>query len=237
MNKATNYRGWEYARLGEYHKNLDPNWSYTPTYIKKMDFIHNFIEKFPAKTRILDAGCGEGVLINDFLSKGYLIEGLDLNFSNEYVRRGDILNMPYSDNSFDIVFMLDVFEHLSFEDQPKALNEIKRVLHTNGFVLISIPNLTHLNSRIRFFFKGELDRTDSEKNHPGERPLKENLRILKIAGFNIEKIKGITLTVPYIYRKIICRNPKKYKWLHDFLNKLAIPSIAMLNIFICKNIK
>jgi ubiquinone/menaquinone biosynthesis C-methylase UbiE len=145
--------------------------------------------------------------------------------------------MPYSDDSFDIVIMLDVFEHLSFEDQPKALIEIKRVLSSNGFVLLTIPNMTHLNSRMRFFFKGELDRTDSETNHPGERPLKENLRILKTAGFKIEVIKGITLTMPYIYRRIICRNPKRYKWLHDFLNKMAIPGIAMFNIFVCKNIK
>jgi len=33
------YRSWEYARHGDYHRNLDPNWSYTPTYLRKMTFI------------------------------------------------------------------------------------------------------------------------------------------------------------------------------------------------------
>ena len=237
MSSERHYRGWEYARLGDYHKNLDPNWSYTPTYLKKIRFVRKFIEDLPKETRILDAGCGEGVLVEEYRSKGYSIEGLDLNYASKYVRLGNILDMPYSDDSFDVVLMLDVFEHLSFEDQPKALSEIKRVLRPKGNLLISIPNLAHINSRFRFLLKGQLDRTDIETNHPGERPFKENVKILKNAGFDIQKIKSITLTLPFIYRRIICRKPAMFKWLHDVLDVCAVPHISMLNIFVCENIK
>lgn len=62
--------------------------------------------------------------------------------------------MPYHDNKFDLVICLDVLEHLAFKDQPLCLLEIRRVLKENGKLLISVPNLAHLNSRLRFFLKG-----------------------------------------------------------------------------------
>ncbi len=130
--KNSQYRGWEYARMGDYHKNLDPNWSYTPTYLRKMRFVRKFLETLPKETKILDAGCGEGVLVEEYRLKGYTIEGIDLNYESEFVQRGNILKMPYENESFDFIILLDVFEHLTFTDQPKALAEIKRVLSVGG---------------------------------------------------------------------------------------------------------
>lgn len=234
MTDKTEYRAWEYATKGDYHKNLDPNWSYTPTYLRKMKYISRFIDNLPKEAKILDAGCGEGVLVEEYKQKGYSIEGIDLNYESEYVRRGNILELPYSENTFDVVLCLDVFEHLAFKDQPICLREIKRVLVGGGQLLISIPNLAHLNSRFRLFFKGELDKSDIETNHIGERPMKENVKLLQDAGFEIIKRKGITLTVPLLYRRIICRRPAWFRWLHNILEPFAIPSLAMLNIFLCK---
>lgn len=231
------FRGWEYAKKGDYHKNLDPNWSYTPTYLKKMKFVRSFLDSLSKETRILDAGCGEGVLVEEYSLKGYSVKGIDLNYESEYVERGNILSMPYNDDSFDVVLILDVFEHLTFAEQPAALSEIKRVLIPKGKFLISIPNLAHLNSRFNFMLRGQLDRTDIEVNHPGERPLKENVNILKDAGFHILNIRGITLTLPFVYRCIICFKPAMFRWLHDALDIFAIPHISMLNILVCENIK
>lgn len=228
------HRGWEYAKKGDYHRNLDPNWSYTPTYLAKMGFVRSFLETLPRQARILDAGCGEGVLVEEFRSQGLPIEGLDLNYESDYVRRGNILDLPYEAGSFEIILLLDVFEHLAFSDQPQALKEIRRVLATGGRLLASIPNLAHWNSRVRLFLFGDLDRTDIEINHPGERPYAENRRLLEKAGFEIVGIKGVTLTVPYIYRQVICRRPAKWCWLHDLLEPLAVNSLAMINIFECR---
>ena len=62
----------------------------------------------------------------------------------------------------------------------------------------------------------------------------ENIRLLRQAGFQIERIVGITLTVPFIYRHIICRWPARFRWLHDALDFFAIPSLSMLNLFWCR---
>ena len=85
-----------------------------------------------------------------------------------------------------------------------------------------------------FFFRGKLDRSDIETNHPDERPIWENIKLVKDAGFKIIKVKGITLTPPFIYRQVICRKPSWFKWLHDLLDLFASPPFAMLNIFICE---
>ncbi|MDD5222751.1 MAG: class I SAM-dependent methyltransferase [bacterium] len=230
----TTFRGWEYSKRGDYHRNLDPNWSYTPTYIRKMTLVHNQIIKIGQKAKILDAGCGEGVLVEEYHNQGFQIEGLDLNYESEIVRRGSVLEMPYQNGSFDAVLFLDVFEHLGYADQPKALAEIIRVLRPGGRLIVSIPNLAHWNSRFRIACFGTLDRSDTETNHIGERPYGENRKLLVDAGFQIEKTVGITLTVPFVYRGIICRKPARFRWLHDLLEPFAVPQLAMLNVFICR---
>ena len=230
----TTHRNWDYEKKGDYHKNLDPDWSYTPTYLKKMHHIRKFLTSLPKGTNILDAGCGEGVLVEEYSARGYSIQGIDLNYASEFVQQGDILNMPFDDASFDVVLLLDVFEHLSFTDQPKVLKEIQRILKKNGYLVASIPNLSHLNSRMTFFTQGDFQRTDCEENHLGERPMKENIRLIQNSKFNIEKIMGVTLTIPLIHNHIICRKPSWFLWLHNIFNFFAIPSLAMLNIYICK---
>jgi 2-polyprenyl-3-methyl-5-hydroxy-6-metoxy-1,4-benzoquinol methylase len=230
------YRGWEYARAGDYHCNLDPNWSYTPTYLRKMAFVRQKIRDRGTEARILDAGCGEGALVQELKVQGFQIEGLDLNYESEYVRRGSVLEMPYAANTFDVVLLLDVFEHLGYADQPVALAEIRRVLRERGELIASIPNLAHWNSRFRLTLFGQLDRTDVETNHVGERPFVENRSLLHKAGFEIVQVKGVTLTVPFVYRHIICKRPAWFRWLHDLLEPLAVPSLAMLNIFVCRKV-
>lgn len=234
QDDAPTYRGWEYARSGDYHRDLDPNWSYTPTYLRKMAFVRRKIRHAGQTARILDAGCGEGVLVEAFRSQGFHIEGLDLNYESDDVKLGSVLDMPYEDGAFSMVLLLDVFEHLAFADQTAALAEIHRVLQAGGLLIASIPNLAHWNSRFRLVFFGQLDRTDRETNHPGERPFAENRRLLLEAGFSIEEIKGVTLTVPFLYRQVICRHAASFRWLHDLLEPLAMPSLAMLDVFVCR---
>jgi SAM-dependent methyltransferase len=233
-NDSQEYRGWEYARCGDYHRKLDPDWSFTPTYLRKMYFVRRWLNALPPNTRILDAGCGEGLLVEEYSARGVAIEGLDLNYEGVFVRRGDILSMPYEDERFDVVLLLDVFEHIEFVDQPRALQEVRRVLKPKGSLFMSVPNLAHLNSRWRLLFRGALDRADTEVNHPGERPMGENIALLKNNGFHLVRATGITLTVPFLYRRLICRQPARLRWLHDRLDQFACPALSLLNLFVCE---
>jgi len=229
-------KSWYYASHGDYHRNLDLNWSYAPTYLRKRELIRNFMKEVSRTGLILDIGCGEGVIVEEFSSRNYNIVGIDLNYSSDLVKYGDVCNLDFSDASVDTALFLDVIEHLHFKDQPKALKEIYRVLIPGGTLLATIPNLAHFNSRARMVISGRLDRTDDEMDHVGERPLKENLHLLRSAQFQVEAVAGITFTAPILYRGIICKQPARFRWLHDAMEPLAtwMPSLAMINVIRCR---
>ncbi len=224
----------EYRNRGDYHKKLDPHWSYYPTYLAKKRFVLDVLEKEARDSKILDMGSGEGVFIEELLLRGFSdVKGIDLNYSSELVKKGNILETSFSLKQFDIILLLDVIEHLSFQDQEKALKEIKRIIKDDGKLIISIPNLAHFYSRISFLLKGSLKRTANIKKHPGDRPIREYLQLLDSIGFCIQKRKGLFPTYPFLYN-IIITFPAKTLWLYNFLNKtVAFPNFCFLNIFIC----
>jgi 2-polyprenyl-3-methyl-5-hydroxy-6-metoxy-1,4-benzoquinol methylase len=224
----------EYQERGDYHKKLDSHWSYYPTYLAKKKFIFNIIKKESKDSKILDMGCGEGVFVEEISSLGFKnVSGIDLNYSSKLIIKGDILKTQFPDKSFDTILFLDVIEHLSFQEQEIALKEIKRILKDEGKIIISIPNLAHFYSRVSFLLKGSLKRTANIKKHPGDRPIKEYIELLRTAGFIIKKRKGFFPTYPILYN-IIILFPNKTLWLYNFLNRIAAyPNFCFLNIFIC----
>jgi SAM-dependent methyltransferase len=63
--------------------------------------------------------------------------------------------LPFADASFDLIYSVEVFEHLH---RPyDVLRECHRVLKPGGFLVVSTPNILHLQSRLRFFFTGFYD--------------------------------------------------------------------------------
>jgi len=96
---------------------------------------------------ILDAACGEGLVIAEINKQGtdLKIDGFDISENSiNYARKilpdnkffvGDILNIDAADNSYDLVMALEVLEHL--HEPIKAIKELARV--SRRYVLISVP--------------------------------------------------------------------------------------------------
>lgn len=222
-------RRGEYAVRGDYHRVPDPDWDYYPTYIAKMQAVRAWLDGLPPVTRVLDAGCGEGVLVDEFAGR-LAIEGLDPNYSSDRVRTGSLLALPYADGAFDRAICLDVLEHLAFDEQPVALAELFRVLRSGGELLVSVPNLAHLQSRIHFLLQGRLIRTASELKHPGDRPAEEYVRLARSAGFSLVARRGIFPTVPVLTR-VIRRHPRRLLPVHRWLTRLLpVPGWCLLNL-------
>jgi hypothetical protein len=119
---------------------------------------------------------------------------------------------------------------LAFEQQNLAINELFRIVGSNGRVLISIPNLAHFASRISFLFTGKLIRTSTIDRHPGDRPIAEYLDLFKKTGFKIISRRGLFPTYPAIS---VLTNfwPSKIVWLHKLYNTFfAYPNWCFLNI-------
>ena len=85
-------------------------------------------------SKILDLGGKKG-LLREFGIKSTIIDIEDSEDEN-YIK-GSALDMPFKDNSFDVVVSCDVLEHILSKDREKFIQEAMRV--TNGFVIICAP--------------------------------------------------------------------------------------------------
>lgn len=100
--------------------------------------------------KILDIGCGRGLLLRKLhtLYSETKLCGLDIslqlceiskeNNPSAEITRGDAEALPYTDNSFDFVFMTETLEHML--DYDKALSEVHRVLKPKGIFIVTVPN-------------------------------------------------------------------------------------------------
>src|SRR5205814_1830890 len=81
---------------GAYHRAPDRAWDYLPTYLAKLARVRGWLNALPAGTPVLDAGCGEGVLVEEFAGR-LAIEGVDANYTSPHVQRGSLLALPFPD--------------------------------------------------------------------------------------------------------------------------------------------
>lgn len=100
---------------------------------------------------VLDAGCGGGVILPTLVK--YYREVFAVDYSEELTRvkewffnnygknvhfkRADIRSLPFNNMQFDMIFSFDVLEHI--KDVEVAINEIKRVLKHEGYLLVTLP--------------------------------------------------------------------------------------------------
>lgn len=103
-----------------------------------------------AGEKILDAGSGTGIFTESFLSAGARVVGLEISgpmlqaarkkaagYSFEAVQ-GDILRLPFGDNSFDKSVSITALEFIL--DAQKAIDELFRVTRPGGRVLVATLN-------------------------------------------------------------------------------------------------
>jgi len=119
-----------------------------------IDLITNKINRRGRK-KILDIGCGDGSFIIKF-KKYCELFGVDISSkANKIAKEAGVdaykvdvscEKLPFEDESFDIVYMGDVIEHLLNPDF--AINEVARVIKSNGFLVLSTPNLASWLNRL-----------------------------------------------------------------------------------------
>jgi 2-polyprenyl-3-methyl-5-hydroxy-6-metoxy-1,4-benzoquinol methylase len=122
---------------------------------RQAGIILSRIEKMKRRGKLLDIGCGSGLLLDEAKSRGWKVEGVDLSswakrYANEQfgirVFQGSLLKAAYPDQSFDAIVMLDVIEHL--EHPKEVLKEIRRILKHDGILYVSTPDIGSFWSRI-----------------------------------------------------------------------------------------
>ncbi len=95
---------------------------------------------------ILDVGCGKGFMLHDFkeLMPDATVAGIDISeyaIENafdpvaEYLRAGNARELPYEDDSFDLVISINTIHNLLRGECARALREIERVSRANSFIV------------------------------------------------------------------------------------------------------
>ena len=147
-------------------------------------FLKQYLPK-QKKIRILDAGCGPGAALI-YLAKFGDVIGVDvsedaLKFARKRgkVRKGDIANLPFKSETFDVVVCLDVLYH-KWVDTKRAFYELKRVLKKGGIFLIREPAFD--------WFKSSEDIASQTKHRftkkEIQKALNEEYHILKLTYVN-----------------------------------------------------
>ncbi len=212
MNKNAIFRLFARYQFHSLEKkyNLDIN-----KYMKRTSDFSVLIPQLPKGSTVLDIGAGHGWF--SFLLSGefsYETYALDIKFDS-YTRKSfqkyninyketDMLKgLPFPDNYFDAVFFMEVLEHLITRHPPYYIfKEIRRVLKSNGWLVMSTPNALCISNRLTCllgirppsisytFFNSEIGRGENLPyiDHLREYSVKELVYILTKMKYNIVDI-------------------------------------------------
>jgi ubiquinone/menaquinone biosynthesis C-methylase UbiE len=137
----------------EEHEIIDPNF-----YASREEYVIHLMHlsdykraQFLVKNKnVLDLGCNSGYGTNLLAEECKSIIGVDV--SPEAIKTADLkynkpnlefqlvdgINLPFEDNSFDVIISFQVIEHLV--DYDTYFKEVQRVLRLDGILLLTTPN-------------------------------------------------------------------------------------------------
>jgi len=125
----------------------------------------------PARLRVLDVGCGGGLLAEEFAALGCRVTGVDpssasLRAARDHAAQSDLAidyveasgeALPFAERSFDAVYCCDVLEHV--DDVGRSIAEIARVLNPQGTFLFDTINRTLRSKLVMIKLMQEWDST------------------------------------------------------------------------------
>ncbi len=172
-------RNEEYEKLYNHEEN---HWWFKGT----RKILFTLLNKFEKREnlKVLDAGCGTGIIVKN-LEKYGEAQGIDISDEaikfckerNINVEKGSVEELPFEDNTFDLITSIDVIYHKWVNDDKKALQEINRTLKADGRLLIQVASYNFMKSN------------HDEAVFTERRYTKKQLRnLLEQSGFKIEKI-------------------------------------------------
>ena len=154
--------------------------------------LNKLVERLPKGAMVLDAGCGCGYPVAEFLAKFFQVTAVD--FAEEQIRLAkkkvpdarfvfaDITNMPFNDSTFDAVCSYYAIIHVPRSEHRKLLIDFHRILRPAGLALLCM---------------GAGDRPEDVAEYYGTQMFwshygtETNLRMVKENGFDILWFKTI----------------------------------------------
>ncbi|HMP71837.1 MAG TPA: bifunctional glycosyltransferase/class I SAM-dependent methyltransferase [Kiritimatiellia bacterium] len=195
--------------------------------------------------RILELGVGDASLTRKLHGAGAVVDGVEISpvaaeAARPYcrtVRTGDLNRIDDLglDQDYDMVIAADVLEHLV--DPEYVLSVLKRLVKTDGLILVSLPNFVNLYVRINVLLgrlplhsKGILDRT-----HLHLYTLSSMGKMLVKTGWQLER-RDVTnipliLVFPFMSKGIFRIIP----WMLRLFTRLLPGLLGYQGLFLARN--
>lgn len=132
------------------------------------------LRALPSRGSYLDVGCGRGEMLDLAEALGFeTVQGVEVVpelTDGDRVIRAEAHNLPFADNSFDVISLFDVIEHLLPGDDEAVCRELNRVARKHVLLTANnrpshLPDGTDLHINIRDY--GEWDGLFAEWFAPG----------------------------------------------------------------------
>lgn len=169
---------------------------------KLFNSIISEISKYYKTGYVLDVGCGNGILTNMLIKKGYSAVGIepDLSIYKKTYKRlkknifyGTLKDfLAHTEKKFDVVIYNHVLEHI--EDVNKELTLAYSCLREKGIIVVGLPNTNNIIFKLRKKYWEFL--------LPSEH----------IWHFNTEQIKNVLFRNKFCAVKVVYSNDKRYDY-------------------------
>lgn len=126
-----------------------------PIVARRLSEITAEFSGYRLTNRLLDVGCGSGLLLQAARDNGWNAQAVDVSASSvEQVRElgfdvfhGELSEAKFEPGQFDVVTAVELLEHLV--DPLKVVSEVHRLLRTGGMFWITTPNVRSLTARVK----------------------------------------------------------------------------------------
>jgi SAM-dependent methyltransferase len=148
--------------------------------------LRKLVERLPSNALMLDAGCGAGYPVTQFLAQYFQVTGIDFALKQIQLAKNrvpgveficaDIANLPIQENTFDAVCSYYAIIHIPRNEHQKMLDGFLNILRPGGLALLcmgagDLPNDTSRYHSAPMFW-----------SHFGR---DTNLEMIEDAGFHI----------------------------------------------------
>jgi trans-aconitate methyltransferase len=195
-------------------------------------FTHalDIIEGKKKERKLLDVGCGCGFLLKKAFERGWAVCGIDPSEQSvEYAK--NVLAAPvvqgtleqfHSDEKFDVITMINVFDHLT---QPwEELKKVYILLEPGGYIFLRFPN-GRLHSLLY-----EIARKVSIENHVK--------KILIFHEYSLTPcfVKKLLIDCGFVDIDVQNAKPTAGNWMSSHFKKLMYCAAEIFSLVSCRKI-
>lgn len=120
-------------------------------YFQKLStYLHN------PHPKLLEIGCSTGTALQVAVDRGWQVYGLDVSersieiarrkLERDTIRVGDLFDNPFGNDSFDVIALFDVIEHI--REPVRVFKRLRALLSDNGLILFVTPNIKSLSAKL-----------------------------------------------------------------------------------------